>query len=106
MTEPMAYGTLETVDGRPTLRFELVPTDSGCRLTFTHVIDDLPAAQTASGWETYLSRLEPHLAGGHFSEEEAHRPWRDIHERYAERFGVDPEPGRRWAAENLPDRQD
>ena len=81
--------------------FELVPAEGGCRLIFTHVIDDLPAAQTATGWETYLSRLEPHLAGGHLSDEEAHKPWREIHERYAERFGVDPEPGRRWAAENL-----
>ncbi|OYN90542.1 hypothetical protein CGZ92_01285 [Parenemella sanctibonifatiensis] len=168
--EPRAYGTLETVEGRPTLRFErsldhpiervwqAVSTPSeleqffpgaadwtpvagevidaggmsvevtrveaptllawdfagqpqsfelsadgdGCRLVFTHVVDDLPAAQTATGWEIYLSRLEPHLAGGHLSQEEAHRPWTEIHERYAERFGVDPEPGRRWAAEHLP----
>ena len=170
MTDTMAYGTLETIDGRPGLRFErslaypiervwqavsvpaelerffpgaadwtpaegetidlgsatlevtevdaphrlawtfagqpqsfeLVTTDVGCRLTFTHIIDDLPAAQTATGWEIYLSRLEPHLAGEYLSDEEAHRPWRKIHERYAEHFGVDPEPGRRWAAENLP----
>jgi uncharacterized protein YndB with AHSA1/START domain len=170
MTETMAYGSLETIDGRPALRFErslaypiervwhavsvpaelerffpaavdwtpapgetielggltlevtevepprrlawtfggqpqsfeLFETEGCCRLVFTHVIDDLPAAQTATGWETYLSRLEPHLAGEYLSEEEAHKPWKEIHERYAERFGVDPEPGRRWAAENLP----
>lgn len=170
MTDTMAYGTLETIEGRPALRFErsvaypiervwqavsvpaelerffpgaadwtptagetidvggatlevteveqpsrlawtmagqpqsfdLTSTAAGCRLVFTHVIDDLPAAQTATGWETYLSRLEPHLAGEHLSEEEAHRSWHEIHERYAERFGVDPEPGRCWAAENLP----
>jgi uncharacterized protein YndB with AHSA1/START domain len=170
MTDTMAYGTLEAIDGRPALRFErslayptervwqavsvpaelerffpgaadwtpaegetidlggatlevtevdaprrlawtfagqpqsfeLVTTDVGCRLIFTHVIDDLPAAQTATGWEIYLSRLEPHLAGEYLSDEEAHQPWREIHERYAERFGVDPEPGRRWAAQNLP----
>lgn len=170
MSDALAYGTLETIDGRPALRFErslgypiervwqavsvpaelgrffpgaadwtpakgetidlggatlevtdvdaphrlawtfagqpqsfeLAETEGGCRLTFTHVIDDLPAAQTAAGWEIYLSRLEPHLAGGYLSGEEAHKPWREIHERYAERFGVDPEPGRRWAAENLP----
>jgi uncharacterized protein YndB with AHSA1/START domain len=174
MTETMAYGTLETIDGRTGLRFELslayprervwravsvpselerffpaavdwtpakgetidlggatvevtevdeprrlewtfadqpqsfhlVAADGGCRLVFTHVIDDLPAAQTATGWEVYLSRLEPHLRGGYLSDEEAHRPWEAIHERYAERFGVDPEPGRRWAAENLPVGQD
>lgn len=170
MTDTMAYGTLERVDGRPMLRFEcslaypiervwravsvpaelaqffpgaadwtptegeiielggatlevtvvdapnrlgwtfagqpqgfeLIAVEGGCRMTFTHVIDDLPAAQTAAGWEIYLSRLAPHLAGEYLSDEEAHRPWGDVHERYAQRFGVDPEPGRRWAAENLP----
>ena len=77
--------------------FELATERDGCRLTFTHVVDDLAlAAQTAAGWETYLSRLEPHLAGGHLSEEEAHEPWGEVHERYAERFGVDPTPGRRF----------
>ncbi|MDT7708880.1 MAG: hypothetical protein QOG20_4487 [Pseudonocardiales bacterium] len=174
MTDTMAYGILETIDGRPALRFEhslaypiervwqavsvpaelerffpaaahwtpakgetielggatlevtevdapnrlawtfagqpqsfeLVATEGGCQLIFTHVIDDLPAAQTATGWEIYLSRLEPHLAGEYLSDDEAHKPWTHIHERYAERFGVDPEPGRRWAAENLPAGQD
>jgi uncharacterized protein YndB with AHSA1/START domain len=165
--EPMAYGTLETIDGRSALRFELALThpiervwrtvsvpaelerwfpaaadwtpavgetfeaggatgevtevdpprrlawtyagelysfdlaahNDGCRLVFTHVIGDRSlAAQTATGWETYLSRLGPHLAGGHLSEEEAHKPWEEIHERYAERFGVDPTPGREFAA--------
>jgi uncharacterized protein YndB with AHSA1/START domain len=77
--------------------FELAAQEDGCRLTFTHVFDDRAlAAQTAAGWETYLSRLEPHLAGGHLSEEEAHEPWGEVHERYAERFGVDPTPGRRF----------
>lgn len=89
-----------TFAGQPQ-SFELAEQGGGCRLVFTHVIDDLPAAQTATGWEIYLSRLEPHLAGGHLSDEEAHRPWLEIHELYAERFGVDPEPGRRWAAQNL-----
>lgn len=93
-----------TYAGQPQ-SFELVETEDGCRLIFTHVIDDLPSAQTATGWETYLSRLEPHLAGGFLSDEDAHKPWREIHERYAERFGVDPEPGRRWAAGNLPASQ-
>lgn len=167
MTEPIAYGTLETIEGRPTLRFEralaypiervwravsekaelerwfpaavdwtpatgetfeaggatlevtevdeprrlawvfagqpqsfeLTAEEGGCRLVFTHVTDDTAlAAQTATGWETYLSRLEPHLAGEHVSEEAAHEKWAETHERYAERFGVDPTPGRRFAA--------
>jgi uncharacterized protein YndB with AHSA1/START domain/DNA-binding transcriptional ArsR family regulator len=90
-----------TFDGQPQ-SFVLTPRGHGCQLVFTHVIDDLPAAQTAAGWETYLSRLEPHLAGGHLSEDEAHTTWLEIHDLYADRFGVDPEPGRRWAAQNLP----
>jgi uncharacterized protein YndB with AHSA1/START domain len=79
--------------------FELADTEGGCRLIFIHVFEDRSlAAQTAAGWETYLSRLEPHLAGGNVSEEEAHQPWEDVHERYAERFGVDPTPGRQFLA--------
>lgn len=90
-----------TFAGQPQ-SFDLEPTETGTRLTFTHTIDDLPAAQTATGWHTYLSRLEPHLAGQPMSEEEAHKHWRAIHEGYAERFGADPEPGRRWADQYLP----
>ena len=167
MTEPTAYAALDSVDGRPTLRFELTlaypvervwhavcrPAElerwfpaavdwtpavgevfeaggatlevtevdaphrlawvyageaqsfeltargDGCQLTFTHVTDDLAlAAQTATGWETYLMRLRPHLAGEALSEAVAHEQWAEIHEQYAERFGVDPTPGRRFAA--------
>lgn len=82
--------------------FELTREGDRTRLVFTHVIDDLPSAQTAAGWEIYLSRLEPHLDGEYVSDEQAHRRWTEIHERYAERFGVDPTPGREWAAQNLP----
>jgi uncharacterized protein YndB with AHSA1/START domain len=79
--------------------FELAAHGSGCLLVFTHVFDDVTrAAQTATGWEAYFSRLEPHLAGGFLSEAEAHEPWEEVHERYAERFGVDPTPGRRFIA--------
>jgi uncharacterized protein YndB with AHSA1/START domain len=79
--------------------FEVVGQEDGCRLIFTHVFDDRAlAAQTAAGWETYLSRLEPHLAGGYLAEEEAHEAWEEVHERYAERFSVDPTPGRQFLA--------
>ena len=79
--------------------FELAPHPDGCLLVFTHVFDDRTlAAQTAAGWETYLARLEPHLAGGHLSEQDAHKPWEQIHEHYAEHFGIDPTPGRRFIA--------
>lgn len=78
--------------------FELVDVGDGCRLTFVHVFDDLPlAAQTAAGWESYLMRLDPHLRGEHLTEANAHGQWAEIHELYAERFGVDPEPGRKFA---------
>ena len=80
-------------------RFELTAHPDGCRLIFTHVIDDRStAAQTATGWEAYLSRLEPHLAGNYLSEDDAHESWEEMHERYAAQFGVDPTPGRQFAA--------
>ena len=79
--------------------FDLAPADDGCRLIFIHVFDDRTrAAQTAAGWDAYLSRLEPLLDGGHLSEEEAHQPWEQVHEHYAESFGIDPTPGREFLA--------
>jgi uncharacterized protein YndB with AHSA1/START domain len=83
--------------GSDRFSFELAAREGGCQLIFTHVFDDRAlAAQTAAGWDAYLSRLEPHLEGGHLSEEEAHEGWGEVHERYAESFGVDPTPGRRF----------
>ena len=69
-------------------------------LVFTHVFDARygPAAQHAAGWETYLARLDAHLAGGALSEERAHAAIGELHERYAARFGEDPAPGRRMIA--------
>lgn len=79
--------------------FELTPEDDGCILVFTHVFDDRSrAAQTATGWWTYLWRLGPHLTGVQVSEGTAHEPWEEIHEAYAERFELDPTPGRQFAA--------
>jgi len=81
-------------------RFELYPDGDGCRLVFMHVFDDRlgPAAQHAAGWEAYVSRLAAHLAGRHLTEEQAHQPAGELHERYAQRFGDDPAPGRRAIA--------
>ena len=99
VTEVDAPHRLAWTYGGELFSFDLTTQEDGCRLIFTHVFDDRTlAAQTAAGWETYLSRLVPHLAGGYLSEEEAHEPWGEIHERYAERFGVDPTPGRRFLA--------
>lgn len=80
--------------------FDLAADGESCRLTFTHVFDDRAlGAQTAAGWETYFSRLELHLDGGHLSEQDAHDGFEEIHEHYAERFGLDPGPGRQFAKE-------
>ena len=78
--------------------FELGSEGDGYRLAFAHVFDGLPlAAQTAAGWESYLMRLDPHLRGGHPTEANEHEQWSEIQELYTERFGVDPEPGRKFA---------
>ncbi|MFD9947420.1 SRPBCC domain-containing protein [Nonomuraea sp. NPDC059023] len=98
VTEVDAPHRLAWTFGGEHYSFELSAQQGGCRLIFTHVFGVRAiAAQVATGWHTYLSRLESHLAGRHLSEQEANKPWKDIHERYAERFGVDPTPGRRFA---------
>jgi uncharacterized protein YndB with AHSA1/START domain len=69
--------------------FELQSRGDGCVLVFTHVFDPRlgPDWQHAAGWETYLSRLDVHLAGGFLSEEEAHEKIDELFERYRETFG-------------------
>jgi uncharacterized protein YndB with AHSA1/START domain len=100
VTEVDAPHRLAWTFGGERYSFELTAQEGGCRLVFTHVFGDRAlAAQAATGWHTYLSRLEYHLAGRYLSEEDAHKPWEEIHERYAENFGVDPTPGRRFAAD-------
>ena len=100
VTEVEAPHRLAWSFGDERYRFELADHDDGCLLIFTHVFEDRGiSAQTAAGWETYLTRLDAHLEGGHLTEEKAHEPWEEVHERYAERFGVDPTPGRRFWAE-------
>jgi uncharacterized protein YndB with AHSA1/START domain len=80
--------------------FELRPAGDGCVLVFTHVFDAAlgAAAQHAAGWDTYLARLDAHLADGFLSEEQAHDPIGELHERYALRFEADPAAGRRMIA--------
>jgi uncharacterized protein YndB with AHSA1/START domain len=99
VTEVDPPRALEWTWGGEEFRFELEPDGDGCLLAFTHVFDDRSlGAQHAAGWEAYLSRLDAHLAGGFISEMEAHEPVPELHERYAERFGLDPEVGRRAIA--------
>jgi uncharacterized protein YndB with AHSA1/START domain len=68
--------------------FELRPDGEGCVLVFVHVFNPElgPGWQHAAGWETYLSRLDAHLAGGFLSEEDAHAGVDELIERYREAF--------------------
>ena len=82
--------------GDEEFRFELREDGDGCLLAFTHVFADRSlGAQHAAGWDARFKMLDAHLAGGGVSEDEAHAELWDVHEHYAERFGLDPEVGRR-----------
>ena len=90
---------IEWTWGGELFRFELSPDGDGCVLVFVHAFDDRAlGAQHAAGWEVYLNRLDAHLAGRFLSEEDAHEAAPELHERYAKRFGLDPEVGRRMFA--------
>ncbi len=86
------------------LRFALRPDGAGCVLVFTHASAERDvAARTAAGWDRCFARVDALLAGAPMSEAAALELWPDVHERYAERFGVDPEIGRRaYAAHPAP----
>ena len=85
--------------GDERFRFDLSPEGNGCRLVFTHVIDDRKfGAQHAAGWEVHFGRLDALLAGSPQGADEGMETWGEIHERYAEKFGLDPEVGRRALA--------
>ncbi len=80
--------------GPSVLRFELEADGDGCRLVFMDSLPREEAAKNAAGWEVCLADLEASLAGEEPAGlQEDH--WSELHERYAERFGVDPEVGRR-----------
>ncbi|MCY0903344.1 SRPBCC domain-containing protein [Arthrobacter sp. H14-L1] len=99
ITELSAPQLIEWTFGGQLFRFELHAEQDDCVLVFTHIFDDGgAAAQTAAGWACYFDRLEPHLSGGNLSEESAHAPIGERHERYAAQFGVDPAPGRMFVA--------
>jgi uncharacterized protein YndB with AHSA1/START domain len=83
------------------IRIELRPVAGGCLLVFTHLFDDRDtAARTAAGWDRCLVRLSALLAGEPLGERESLAEWPEVHERLAERFGVDPELGRRSFAQH------
>jgi uncharacterized protein YndB with AHSA1/START domain len=70
--------------------FDVAPDGDGCVLVFTHVFNpDLgPSWQHAAGWETYLNRLDAHLAGGYLSEEQAHEDIDQLLAHYRGAFGA------------------
>jgi len=88
-----------------TLRFEQRPDGDGCVLNFSHAfaVRD-KAARDAAGWDRCFARLDALLAGEQMSERDSLQAWPEIHERYAERFGVDPELGRKALAEHQAQR--
>ena len=69
------------------IHFELTPDGDGCRLVFTHVFDDRPAAASyGSGWTVCLNALESSVNG-----EDVHmeRPSDEHHEQLIHQFGLD-----------------
>lgn len=85
------------------LRFELRADGSGCVLVFTHAFADREtAARSAAGWDSCFARLVAWLEGDAMDARSAIDGWPELHERYAEHFGVDPEVGRRAFAEYNP----
>ena len=69
------------------IHFELTPDGPGCRLVFTHVFDDRPAAASyASGWTVCLNALEAVVHGDEIRME---RPSDQHHEQLIHEFGLD-----------------
>jgi uncharacterized protein YndB with AHSA1/START domain len=84
--------------GDEDLRWELEPTENGCRLALTHTFDErsgIPysagprkkAARNASGWDLCLASLETLLDGGSSHDDRPEgQPWERLYERYVEKF--------------------
>jgi uncharacterized protein YndB with AHSA1/START domain len=70
--------------GNDLLRFELSPTDDGCRLVFTHRLTHRAMVnRTVAGWSVCLDSLSASLNGN-----DDHVPgWRSYYDHYVEVFG-------------------
>jgi len=69
------------------IHFELTPDGDGCRLVFTHVFDDRPAAASyGSGWTVCLNAL---VASANGEEVRMERPSDEHHEQLIHQFGLD-----------------
>jgi uncharacterized protein YndB with AHSA1/START domain len=85
--------------GGEQFRFDLAAEGERCVLVFTHVFGDRKlGAQHAAGWEAILGRLDAHLVGEVVSDVALYETFPELNERYSERFGLDPEVGRRAIA--------
>lgn len=92
---------LEWVWGGELQRVELTPDGDGCLLVLTHLFDRREqAGDHAGGWDWHLRRLDALLAGRNPSGEEERAHLRARTDAYSERFGIDPEIGRRALAEH------
>lgn len=92
---------LEWEWGGERFSFELEPDGDGTRLTFVHVFAARDhGADYASGWHAHFDRLDAHLAGRPVPDPEPGRLV-ELNDRYAERFGLDREVGRRVIAEHF-----
>jgi uncharacterized protein YndB with AHSA1/START domain len=69
------------------LRFELSPTERGCRLVFSVLLDEQGrAARDGAGWHGCLDALATHLDGGDPTAE-GEGTWASVHPEYVRRFG-------------------
>ena len=93
--EPRLFAFTWRSSGRESqlLRFELEPDGDGTKLVFTHELPRPDSAKVAAGWELCLDDLELALADTPRAEFPEGR-WVELHEEYAEQFGVSPESGR------------
>lgn len=83
------------------VRVDLEPDGDGCLLRLTHAFDEREvAARNAAGWDRCLARLKALLAGTPMDEAASLRDWPEVHEMLAERWGLDPEVGRRAYAQH------
>lgn len=71
--------------GEDELHFELAPSDGGCILTLTNVLDERnAAARNAAGWEVCIGLLDKHLAGEPTDGAHSDSPeeWQQVYESY------------------------
>jgi len=93
-------GALEWEWGGERFSFVLESTNDGTLLTFVHVFaDQTLGADYASGWHFHFDRLEAHLAGQPPADTDPAQLVA-LNDRYAERFGLDRDVGRRIIAEH------